>query len=62
MTTQLGLRLDGWHERRLKELSKEAELPHNTVARHLLKVAIEQTSLEPPDRLGTAFLDTYFRS
>ena len=59
MTTQLGLRLNGWHEQRLMELSKEALLPHNTVAKELLMAALEQASNDPPPRAGIAHLKKF---
>jgi len=59
MTTQLGLRLNGWHEQRLMELAKEALLPHNTVAKDLLMAALEQASKDPPPRVGAAHLKKF---
>ena len=59
MTVQLGLRLNGWYERRLMELAKEALLPHNTVAKELLMAALEQASDDPPPRAGIAHLKKF---
>ena len=59
MTMQFGFRLSGWHEQRLKELSKETHLPHNKVAKELLMAALEQASDDPPQRAGTAHLKKF---
>ena len=56
MTTQVSMRLRDWHEQQLLKLAEEAQKPHSTVARELLMAALEQTSNNPPEPVGSTHL------
>ena len=56
MTLQVGTRLRGWHEQQLLKLAEEAQKPYSTVAKELLMAALEQTSDNPPEEVGSPHL------
>ena len=56
MTLQVSMRLKGWHEQQLLKLAQEAQKPYTTVARELLMAALEQTSDNPPEQVGSTHL------
>ena len=56
MTLQVSIRLKGWHEQQLLKLAQEAQKPHSTIARELLMAALEQTSDNPPEQVGSTHL------
>jgi predicted DNA-binding protein len=56
MSLQVSIRLNGWHKQQLLSLTKEAQRSHTTIARELLMAALEQTSDNPPEQVGSTHL------
>ena len=58
---QLGIRVNGWHERQLEDLAIALGLSTTTVARLLVLWALENTSDEPPRSSGIEKLKQAFK-